>query len=174
MIFTGKANTTDGHNKISGLIYYAPDSTHNHSRQFSIGNCGADCSFLIEADEIANLNRVDGIPIPASEVEGRSVREDLTYRATDRQDPGPTATINIMFYYTAQFATTISPDTVQSKVNTIIGQVNAGYINSGLNLRANIFCVEELTSFAESTDPEEMIGRFRQSQFQLGYFLAQP
>lgn len=144
--------------RLSGVMYYAPVGGRDE-RQFQISDCGRACTLVIEETEASNRNAVDHVLLPEGQ---RALPWNSSEAAVaDRQDPGASLTVTVMFYYTTAFKNKVAPSTPESKVAAIIAHTNAGYEMSVLNLRVRAHCIEELPSFAETVSPLDMITSFR-------------
>ena len=84
-----------------------------------------------------------------SEIELRKIEE---LRNKGKNDNTATAEFTMMFYYTRDFAA--NTDDIELFMDTIIGDMNLGYENSDIPIRARLHCVEAaaLDDLSESSD----------------------
>jgi hypothetical protein len=75
-------------------------------------------------------------------------------------------TITAMFYYTTQFAdVTTDP---RAYIEGMVNSANMAYNNSNINLRLEIFCVEEYKELKESNDAPGMLEAFTKARGEKG------
>lgn len=144
---------------ISGTIYYSPTEWQDE-REMHVVECGNGCILLIETDLAGGDRGFGALPIPSHVSPDAFVPRALT---TEEMKAGPSVTISIVFYYTEEYKQAISPTSPEAYIDIIIGKINEGYINSGLNMRVEIHCIQQ-AMVPEVSDPSKLLKTFSSSK----------
>ena len=81
--------------------------------------------------------------------------------AKGRADTTTQVTMTVMFYYTKEYAAvTTNPE---ADINQLVANANAGYVNSGLPIKLEAFCIKQI-QLTERADVIGMVEEFAVSQ----------
>ena len=128
---------------------------------------GHGCHVFIESSEEQNKPVIDTVMVDKSATYaiadfapppgGFHSKESLD--EISRQNENGSAVVTASFYYTPAFVE-VTSDT-GAYIEGLVNSANLAYNNSEINLRLEIFCVEELKEFEESEDAVKMLENFR-------------
>lgn len=127
---------------------------------------GHGCHVFIEESEEQNKPVIDTVMVDKSAmyaIAGFALPGKSSGKAssleTSRQNQNESAVISASFYYTTAFDQ-VTSDT-RGYIEGLVNSANLAYNNSDINLKLEIFCVEELKGFEESEDSVRMLEDFR-------------
>ena len=132
----------------------------NH-RFYTVEPCpGHGCHVFIEESEEQNKPVIDTVMVDKSAmytIAGFAL-PGIPLEIS-RQNENETAVITASFYFTPAFKQ-VTSDT-RGYIEGLVNSANLAYNNSAINLKLEIFCVEELKGFEESEDSVRMLENFR-------------
>ena len=136
-------------------------------RFYTVEPCpGHGCHVFIEESEEQNKPVVDTLMVDKSAMytiagfalPGTFSSKEMALEIS-RRNQNESAVITASFYYTPAFRQ-VTSDT-RGYIEGLVNSANLAYNNSDIDLKLEIFCIEELADFEESEDSVKMLQKFR-------------